>query len=483
MFSLEKIKKTDTSKVWFFRFKKFDSNTYLITNDVWKFEFLSLDEFDKFVSWDFYWLDKYDDLLKKWFIKGDHYEAKITGSYALKNSFIGLWPVLHMIVTTLRCNHKCRYCHAAVAPMEAKNFDMTKETATKVVDTIFYTNSPSLTIEFQWWESLVNWEVVKHVVEYAKVKAQHLKKNLTFSIVTNLTLMTDEKFDWLFENGVDISTSLDGDELTHNYNRDWYDGNSFERVTYWIKKINKRRTENGLSKIWALLTVTKKNLKNYKKIIDTYIELGLDWIFLRWLNPYWFAAADMENLAYESDDWIEFYKKSLDYIIELNKAWKNFREQITCVYLSKILSPQDPNFMDVRSPSGIAIGWVAYNYDGKVYASDESRMLWRMWIDDFLMTDMKETWEETYREMMNSDLTKISVQSSCLDGLPGYNDHVYKPYIWVDIIHNFKTTWSLYNPVMKDEKVKLQVAILDYIFEKMRDEETRKIFEKWIWIF
>ena len=191
----------------------------------------------------------------------------------------------------------------------------------------------------------------------------------------------------------------------------------------------------------------------------------------------------MENLAYESDDWIEFYKKSLDYIIELNKAWKNFREQITCVYLSKILSPQDPNFMDVRSPSGIAIGWVAYNYDGKVYASDESRMLWRMWIDDFLMTDMKETWEETYREMMNSDLTKISVQSSCLDGLPGYNDHVYKPYIWVDIIHNFKTTWSLYNPVMKDEKVKLQVAILDYIFEKMRDEETRKIFEKWIWIF
>jgi sulfatase maturation enzyme AslB (radical SAM superfamily) len=54
-----------------------------------------------------------------------------------------------MIVTTLRCNHKCKYCHAAVAPMTAKEFDMSKETAKKVVDTIFYTNSPSLTIEFQ----------------------------------------------------------------------------------------------------------------------------------------------------------------------------------------------------------------------------------------------------------------------------------------------------------------------------------------------
>ena len=54
-----------------------------------------------------------------------------------------------MIVTTLRCNHKCQYCHAAVAPMTAKNLDMTRETAEKVVDTIFYTSAPGLTIEFQ----------------------------------------------------------------------------------------------------------------------------------------------------------------------------------------------------------------------------------------------------------------------------------------------------------------------------------------------
>jgi uncharacterized protein len=37
------------------------------------------------------------------------------------------------------------------------------------------------------------------------------------------------------------------------------------------------------------------------------------------LNPYGFAAAQMNTLAYESDEWIEFYRKSLDYIIELNK--------------------------------------------------------------------------------------------------------------------------------------------------------------------
>ncbi|MBT3852760.1 4Fe-4S cluster-binding domain-containing protein [bacterium] len=70
-------------------------------------------------------------------------------AYAMKNDFLAYGPSLHIIVTTLRCNHKCQYCHAAVAPMSAKNMDMTKKTAKKVVDTIFYTSNSSLTIEFQ----------------------------------------------------------------------------------------------------------------------------------------------------------------------------------------------------------------------------------------------------------------------------------------------------------------------------------------------
>jgi sulfatase maturation enzyme AslB (radical SAM superfamily) len=49
----------------------------------------------------------------------------------------------------LRCNHKCQYCHAAAAPITAKNMDMTEETAKKIVDTIFYTSNNNIIIEFQ----------------------------------------------------------------------------------------------------------------------------------------------------------------------------------------------------------------------------------------------------------------------------------------------------------------------------------------------
>jgi sulfatase maturation enzyme AslB (radical SAM superfamily) len=87
--------------------------------------------------------------LKNKFIKNDDYEKDMVLYYAKKNSFLQYGPSLHIIVTTLRCNHKCQYCHAAVAPMTAENMDMTEETAKKVVDTIFYTSNPNLTIEFQ----------------------------------------------------------------------------------------------------------------------------------------------------------------------------------------------------------------------------------------------------------------------------------------------------------------------------------------------
>jgi hypothetical protein len=49
------------------------------------------------------------------------------------------------------------------------------------------------------------------------------------------------------------------------------------------------------------------------------VELGLDGIFLRPLNPYGFAAADLEKLGYTMEEFVEFYEKSMDYIIELNK--------------------------------------------------------------------------------------------------------------------------------------------------------------------
>lgn len=492
MLNLQTIKTLKSDKVGFFRFKKVDKNTYLITNDIAKYAYLTEKEFWDFISWNLLSWEKYDELVSKKFIKNEDYELDMTKAFAKKNQYLAYWPTLHIIVTTLRCNHKCQYCHAAVAPMTAKEMDMTEDTARKVVDAIFYTSALDFTIEFQGWESLVNWDIVKFIVEYANSKAWALAKNVTYALVTNLTLMDEDKLDYIIKNNIHISTSLDWDEETHNYNRTFKEGNSFEKVTYWIKRINdeyKKLEENDIDfdwrvkkRVWALLTVTKKSLSRYKEIIDTYISLGLDSIFLRPLNPYWFAASDLKNLGYSDEEFIDFYKRSMEYIIELNKKWIWFRENLSSIYLYKLLTDKDPNYLDERSPCWACIWQVAYNFDWKIYSCDEWRMLWRMWDSNFLMTEVKETWEETYKSMIESETTKVMVQASTLDWLPGYNDSVYKPFIWVCPIHSYKTTWNLIPNYSKDHKKVLDYAVLDYLFDKLRYDENEKIFEKWVWI-
>lgn len=487
MLDFDKIKKIKNSKLWFFRFKKFDKDSYLITNDVWKYSFLTNKEFNDFISWDISSWDKYEELVDRKFIKWENYEKDMTKLYAKKSEFLAYWPNLHIIVVTLRCNHKCQYCHAAAAPVTARNMDMSLDTAKKVVDTIFYTSNNNIIIEFQWWEPLLNWPVIKYIVEYAKIKALHLWKNVVFALVTNLTLMDDEKLDYIVSQWIDISTSLDWDEETHNYNRSFKSWNSFKEVTYWIKRINEQYLKNNVEKrVGALLTVTKKTLDRYKETIDTYVWLWLDWIFLRALNPYWFASTQLRDLWYTNDEFMDFFKKSMNYILKLNKKWILFREKLSAIYLYKILTPIDPNFLDLRSPCWACVGQVAYNYDWKVYSCDEWRMLWRMWDDSFMMTDLNNVdfsdypWHEAYNAMINSETTKVMVQASTLDWLPWYNDSVYKPYIGVCPINSYKMSGNIIPNYSKDSKMILDIAIFDYIFDKLRNKEDKAVFENWI---
>ena len=104
-----------------------------------------------------------------------------------------------------------------------------------------------------------------------------------------------------------------------------------------------------------------------------------------------------------------------------------------------------------------------------------------MWDDNFLIWKLEETWKETYNKMINSEVTKIMIQSSTLDWLPGYNDNVYKPYIWVCPINSYKMNWNIIPINEKDDRTRLSQMILDYLFEKVRDEENIEIFWKWLW--
>jgi len=239
------------------------------------------------------------------------------------------------------------------------------------VDFIFQSPSPYIMIEFQGGEPLLNFDIVKYIIEYANSVNKKYNKTLRFSIVSNFSLMDREKMEYLIENKVGICTSLDGPEWLHNRNRPLLNPGEEKSYCYtkkWINEIageyKKRKTEQ--TRVNALITITRYSLGHWKEIIDEYVNLGLNDIFLRFLNNLGDARKTWESISYSPEDFIEFWKTSMEYILKLNKNGKMIREWFTWIILQKIMEGTEPNYFEQRSPCGAAIGQITYNYNGEL---------------------------------------------------------------------------------------------------------------------
>lgn len=472
--------KLSKQKVGFFRFKQLNGN-YLLTNDIGDYSFLNEDEFNSFLCGKIEqaFPDKYAEFTAKGFIRDNIDFEDLTQRYAAKNYFLGHAPGLHIVVVTLRCDHKCIYCQAGSRGLSAKGLDMDTFIAEKVVDKIFESPRQDIVIEFQGGEPLVNFETVKFIIEYARKKNTVAKKNLSFCLVSNFTFMTNERMRFFIENGVTFCTSLDGQMKVHNKQR-ITDGrnNSYCNSIKWLKIIRKEIKKNKRYKYRpnALTTITKYSLPYPKKIVDEYVRLGLDGVHLRPVSPFGIKNEIWKEINFTPEEFINFYAQAVDYIIDLNCQGKKFYERTALIFLRKILSKEDPDFLDIRSPCGAGIGQLAYNFNGDVYACDEARMLATLGDQTFMLGNVS---KNTYEELINSEITKTLCLASCLDNLAGCDKCVFKPYCGVCPIYNYVTEGNIFSKIFTNDKCKIHQLILSYIFKKMQDEKAREVFLNW----
>jgi len=408
--------------------------------------------------------------------------ARLADRMRQKRSFLNYGPILHMMVVTLRCNTTCVYCHASRADMGRVDTDMSKETAEKCVDLALRSTAPRLTIEFQGGEPLVNFPVIKHIIEYALERNRAYGKELEFTMVSNLSLMDDEKLDYLVSHKVQICTSIDGPEQLHNKQRILVGGGAFQKAAHWIERINKRYEELGLDPtlyhVEALLTTTRAALDQPKQIVDTYVNLGCRAIFLRPVDPFGFAGKTARTIEYERARYREFYRGAVDYILELNRNGTQVLERFASIFLTKILTGDDPNFLDLRNPSGAGIGGLAYNYDGSVFASDEGRMLHENGDDAFLLGHVDTA---KYRDIVTHETVRALMVASNLDALPDCVNCTYNPYCGVKPEHSYATQGSIHGRIRESQICAVHKGIQDYLFGKLKegDPETLEIFRRW----
>jgi uncharacterized protein len=463
-----------------YRFERIDDTVFL-SNEVGEHLYLSNQQFDEFVNHE---LDinsqVYNNLKSKQIIADkniDDVVNMLATKFRTKKNFLAEFTSLHMIVVSLRCNSNCSYCQVSKKEKNDFSFDMTKKTAKKVIEKIFETPSNSIKIEFQGGEALINFDIIKYIIEKAEWTNLFKKKKLEFVICTNLTLLDEKMLKWLKGHKVYISTSIDGPKELHNINRPLLDiENSYDLVTENIELCRKYLGKDSVS---ALMTTTSFTINHFKEIIDKYVELGFDNIFLRSLNPYGFAKRDKHKLAYPMEEFIENYKKGLDYIIEINKNGKFFAEGFATILLTRILTPFSTGFVDLQSPAGIAIAGVIYDYDGDVYVSDEGRMLASVGDKHFKMGNVE---TNTYQEIFNSEYLHKLISNSVAESLPECSTCAYLSYCGADPVRNYNEQGDVIGNRTKSEICLKNKSVIMYLLSLLQknDKDINRVFWSWI---
>jgi len=385
------------------------------------------------------------------------------------------FTALHMFVVSLRCEHSCPYCQVSRQSDDRVAFDMSEATADKALALVFRSPSPNIKIEFQGGEPLLNFELIRYIVARAESINQTAGRDLQFVIATNLALLTDEVLDFCREHKIQLSTSLDGPKDLHSKNRPRPGGDSYERA---VAGIHKARAALGRDNISALMTTTQASLTRVRDIIDEYIAQGFNGIFLRTLSPYGFAIKTKSYAAYGPEKWLEFYKDGLSYILELNKNGHFFIEHYTATILQKMLTPFDTGYVDLMSPAGIGIAAVIYNYDGEVYASDESRMLAEMNDKTFALGNVH---THSYEDIFLSERLLNPLEESFAGSAPMCSECAFEPYCGADPVFHHATQGDFVGRKPTSGFCTRNMTIFRHLVCLMKDDpEVRQIFQRWM---
>jgi uncharacterized protein len=456
-----------------------DSERYVLTNFAGEYVVLPKQVVRQLVSHELDMSsDVYEELTSKHFVlDGDSSVAidLLAVKYRTKQSLLANFTSLFMFVVTLRCDHSCPYCQVSRQSADRHAYDMKPEVAERAIDFMFQGPSRAIKVEFQGGESLLNFVLIRQIVERVESRNATEGRDLQFVIATNLVPLTDEMLDFCREHEILISTSLDGPRALHNQNRPRPGGDSYQLA---VKGIHRAREALGHDRVAALMTTTEASLPMPGEIVDEYVRQGFSCIFLRPLSPYGFAVKTGMVSKYTSEQWLDFYKAALDHIIALNLGGTPFREEYSSLILRKMLTPYPTGYVDLQSPAGIGIAGLVFNYDGDVYASDEARMLAETGDRRFRLGNLL---ADSFDDVMLSDTLFDLLSETMTEGVPMCVDCGFQPYCGSDPVYHRATQGDAVGFKPSSGFCRKNMGVMRHLIRLLEDDEQAASV-LWSWI-
>ena len=219
----------------------------------------------------------------------DTFES-MAGHLKAKTSGVVKALCLHIAHT---CNLNCEYCFASQGKYHGERSMMSFEVGKRAFDWLIENSGSrrNLEVDFFGGEPLMNFDVVKQLVEYARSIEKEKGKNFRFTLTTNGVLVDDDVIDFCNREMSNVVLSLDGRKEIHDRYRVDYAGNgSWDKI---VPKFQKFVEKRGGKNYYMRGTFTHAN-PDFLKDIQTMLDLGFNELSM---EPVVCAAEDPSELT------------------------------------------------------------------------------------------------------------------------------------------------------------------------------------------
>ena len=219
------------------------------------------------------------------------------------------------------CNLNCAYCFASQGNYHGDRALMSLDVAKRSLDFLIENSGTrhNLEVDFFGGEPLMNWDMIKELVAYARQREKETGKRFRFTLTTNGVLVDDDVIEFSNREMSNVVLSLDGRKEIHDRYRVDYAGNgSWEKI---VPKFQKFVEARGGKNYYMRGTFTHANpdfLKDIQQMLDLgFTELSMEPVVCAADDP---SALTAEDLPIVLDQ----YEKLAELMLERHKSGNPF---------------------------------------------------------------------------------------------------------------------------------------------------------------
>lgn len=265
------------------------------------------------------------------------------------------------LMITQDCNLKCRYCYGGDSgSYNSKISRMSYDIAKRSIDFLLSNSmeTKKFHITFFGGEPLLEFKLIKRIIQYCQSIGQKNGKQFSYSLTTNGTLINEEIVKFFSKNHMNLMISLDGSKIMNDKNRIYINGKgTYNDIVRSLKLLNKYK-----KRFTIRATYDSCSFDEYFDRISHFKEIGASQIYMSPKNNY---HGDLCFCQFDFDYLEEFQPKMINFMRETENKIINNEKPFYIPFLAAI---NKIHFLNNRMLScGVFRGTTAVSTDGGFY--------------------------------------------------------------------------------------------------------------------